>query len=204
MKRKNLNPDKTKKTKKKKIKTKNRAEFFEFKWEPNNYQELTMKDVMDKKILEKIQEGDLINTDQYRGFGVYYFDGSKLWPSLGEYGYFMPTQAWKFVEKHGPKYFEYCGCELFLIPRGSEVSFKCGAKPEKQVQWIMMEEDAHLIQDFLIEPLCDIIGEYIGDKEEGVPRFFQNKVAIWDRQDHTGDYTIVNGRKFDNSLSSFF
>lgn len=71
---------------------------------------------------EILREGDIIDTKGYRGLGLWFFDGVNLIKSSGEYGYFLPDEAWSQVEQHGLQYFERTGAECVLIPDKKEIS----------------------------------------------------------------------------------
>ena len=80
-------------------------------------------DAKNQKIIRNLQEGNCIDTEDYRGTGVWYFDGYQLHKSLGEYGYTLPSEAYKMVEKYGLEYFgDYAtGCELVELPSGLSI-----------------------------------------------------------------------------------
>src|SRR5205085_4069254 len=63
-----------------------------------------------------IKKGDAIDTADYRGVGIWYFDGNKFVKTGGEYGYFLPAEAWKMVEKYGLDFFEDIPVEFVTIP----------------------------------------------------------------------------------------
>jgi len=71
--------------------------------------------------LDEFEEGDTIDCHGYRGTGLYYYDGVSLIKSEGEYGYFLPTEAFKMVKKKGLKTFELTGAEFVRIPENLSI-----------------------------------------------------------------------------------
>lgn len=72
--------------------------------------------------------GDIIDTDGFRGIGLWYCDGTSLIKTQGEYGYFLPSQAYKKVEEHGLEYFAMqTGAEFVLLP--ATASIKVNGEP---------------------------------------------------------------------------
>ena len=78
----------------------------------------------------ELKEGDLLDIEGYRGQGLYYYDGSQLIKTLGTYGYFLPSEAWKFVELNGVEFYEGCGAEYVLFPKDAKVSVSSGVLHE--------------------------------------------------------------------------
>ena len=77
------------------------------------------------EMVPDIKEGDMIDIDGYRGQGIWYFDGKKFISSMGEYGYFLPPEAWKMAQKYGLEFFsDTHGVEFILLPRNAVVSSK--------------------------------------------------------------------------------
>lgn len=72
-------------------------------------------------VLDKIKEGDLLDFDGYRGIGLYYYNGEEFIKTLGEYGYFLPSDAWKMVHLHGLRFFISGGAEMILLPKDVKV-----------------------------------------------------------------------------------
>jgi hypothetical protein len=56
-------------------------------------------------ILNLLEEGDFIDTEDYRGAGLWYYDGSHLHKNTGEYGYVIPSEGYKMAHKYGLNYF---------------------------------------------------------------------------------------------------
>ena len=75
---------------------------------------------------QDIKEGDMIDCSHYRGIGLYYFDGNKPIKTKGEYGYFLPVEAWRMVERYGIRFFNYnsVGAEYVLIPNNLKVLYE--------------------------------------------------------------------------------
>jgi len=69
-----------------------------------------------QQLKTELKEGDLVDTAGYRGQGLWYYNGDVLIATTGEYGYFLPPEAWKKVEEYGLQYFEDTGAEFVLIP----------------------------------------------------------------------------------------
>ncbi len=89
-------------------------------YSPQEFIDFFKPDDKSQIIISSLQEGNVIDTEGYRGQGTWYFDGTRLHKSLGEYGYTLPPQAFAMVEKHGLSYFgDYVtGCEIVAIPSG--------------------------------------------------------------------------------------
>ena len=85
-------------------------------------EDLTLKQ-LPEDVRKHLRKGDIIDTEGYRGIGLHYYDGTKLIATIGEYGYFLPEEAFKMVEKHGIDFFgeSYCGAEYIMIPDEYEV-----------------------------------------------------------------------------------
>ncbi len=82
--------------------------------------------VIDSKsllILNSLLEGNLIDTERYRGTGVWYYDGHQLYKAEGEYGYILPFSAYKMIHNHGLEYFGnyMTSCEIVSIPQNLEI-----------------------------------------------------------------------------------
>lgn len=79
------------------------------------------------EIYQKLKMGDLIDTEQYRGKGLLYYDGENFWKTVGEYGYFLPEVAWAMVEEKGIEFFAQpensCGVEFILIPVDRKIQY---------------------------------------------------------------------------------
>ena len=62
--------------------------------------------------------GDIFDTAGYRGQGIWYYDGTRLWQASGEYGRFLPACAFQMVQFHGVDFFKKAsiGCSWVLIP----------------------------------------------------------------------------------------
>ena len=65
-----------------------------------------------------INEGDLIDINEYRGIGLYYVGKNKLViPTEGEYGYELPSEAFDMLIQHGSDYYEDIdGPEFIIVP----------------------------------------------------------------------------------------
>lgn len=74
-----------------------------------------------KPLFQTLNDGDLIDFESYRGIGLFYLHHDVFIKTLGEYGYFLPTMAWKFVIKYGIDYYANCGAEFILIPIDADV-----------------------------------------------------------------------------------
>ena len=85
-----------------------------------------------KDVRDKLRKGDIVDTEGYRGIGLYYYDGTRLIKTKGEYGYFLPKEAFKMVEKHGIDFFgkSYSGAEYVIIPDEYEVFDKTEKKTD--------------------------------------------------------------------------
>jgi len=70
--------------------------------------------------LDKLKEGDLVDTSGYRGQGLWYFDGTRFHKSIGEYGYFLRSIAFTKVQQYGLPFFEHCGAAFVLIPSSAD------------------------------------------------------------------------------------
>lgn len=116
----------------------------------------------------------------------------------------MPPEAWPFIEKFGPKYFEYCGCERFMIPRGSSVMYKLENKQETRFIWYMTHKDFSVLSDFLPISVGKIIALYVEETDWNENSYFwRNTPALAYERENDTDFTIVNGRKFNHSISLF-
>jgi hypothetical protein len=69
----------------------------------------------------RFEEGDVADTSCYRGTGSWYYDGHVFIKTSGEYGYFLPKEAWPMIVRHGSEFFDRCGCDYVLLPPGAEV-----------------------------------------------------------------------------------
>ena len=70
-----------------------------------------------RETLRDIKGGDMVDIQGYRGEGLYYYDGNNLLKTYGEYGYIIPSEAWKFVDKYGLRYYDNYGPEYITIPQ---------------------------------------------------------------------------------------
>ncbi len=76
-------------------------------------------------VLAQIKEGDFLDVQGYRGTGLYYYNGKDFIKTEGEYGYFLPSDAWKMVQLHGLEFFKgRCGAEYILLPKGVKIETK--------------------------------------------------------------------------------
>lgn len=71
--------------------------------------------------LSLLEEGDLLDTDDYRGNGLWYYDGKVLHKSTGQDSMNLPPQAYKMAHKYGVEY--YHGLPGFILdfPKDLEV-----------------------------------------------------------------------------------
>lgn len=58
----------------------------------------------------------LIDANGYRGLDLWYYDGMTLIKTTGDYGYWLPQEAFKMILKHGPRYFENTPAVYCYIP----------------------------------------------------------------------------------------
>lgn len=77
------------------------------------------------KYLETCKDGDAIDFDGYRGIGIYILFEGRFHKTIDEYGYYLPSFLWKFIEEHGPLYFSSIGgCECIYIPKNYPIVYK--------------------------------------------------------------------------------
>ena len=77
-------------------------------------------------IINQIEEGDFIDTKQFRGVGLWYFNGKSFLKTHGPYGYTIPSDAWSMVEKYGLDFFDKSnqGGGFILLPKDAEIYYK--------------------------------------------------------------------------------
>ena len=71
--------------------------------------------------LMQLRDGDLVDTDGYRGIGLWLFMGTTLRKTQGEYGYFIPAAGFCKVMEHGLQYYENGGAQFVMIPHSSTI-----------------------------------------------------------------------------------
>lgn len=79
-------------------------------------------------IQHNFRKGDLLSNDDYRGTGLYYFDGKLVYKTTGEYGYFIPSVDFEMVKQHDLEFFNTetgAGAEFILIPKECRVTSDC-------------------------------------------------------------------------------
>lgn len=93
------------------------------KW--NMYTESKYGIVIPNKYKNKLkflfEDGDLVDTDGYRGIGMYFYEHGKFIKTKGEYGYFLPEAAWKYVERDGLEKYKGSGVEYVGIPKECKI-----------------------------------------------------------------------------------
>lgn len=69
----------------------------------------------------EVNVGDVIDVERYRGCGLFFFDGDRFHHSVGEYGYFLPAEAFPFLDNcTNMSFFTGIGSEWVLIPPNVE------------------------------------------------------------------------------------
>jgi hypothetical protein len=101
----------------------------------------------EKQEFLKLKDGDLIDLDGYRGTGLYYYDGSSesFIKTSGEYGYFLPCEAFSFVLEHGLEYYQDCGAEFVLLPLKCEITYANSETGGKQTSVKNNEKDEYAL-----------------------------------------------------------
>lgn len=157
-----------------------------------------------KNLLEQIKPGDIVDTKTgNRGDGMYFFNGSEFFESVGEYGYFWPTAVWSRIETHGMSAFPTSACSYFLIERGSRVAYRFGGSGKWKIhKWIVASGDVAKISQTLNDashssipyPICELISKYfckpkgydVGNHDIGIS---DPRISLNNRDDEI----IVNG-----------
>jgi len=115
---------------------------------------ITSEDPVYDKILSlapKIRKGDLIDTEGYRGTGLWYFDGDSFIKTKGEYGYFLPEEAWGMVDRYGLDFFsEDQGAEWILLPKDATVTVNSEAIDPEEKALFLRPENSEDTQNIIV------------------------------------------------------
>ena len=105
-----------------------------------------------KHEVEELKDGDLVDMAGYRGTGLFYLHGNVFIKTPGEYGYFLPSMAWK----HGIDHYKdcHCGAEFILIPTDCDIRFKNNSSTKEirtPFDWALhLNEKAEDGDDYLV------------------------------------------------------
>ena len=103
--------------------------------------------IMFQKVKSTAKAGDIIDICGYRGTGYYFVisndDGHLVTrKTFGQYGCFLPSEAWQFIEQHGYEFFEHVdvwSCQLPPDVRLANIETNAEVNDEYLISWLRQD-----------------------------------------------------------------